>query len=77
MRFDIEIQVRYLRCFAIVKPEMVTGLKIEGNSGVRDALQVNSQHLLRHIIVVKLIVTKGHIHFQGQEISERKQKKKL
>lgn len=56
---------------------MVAGLEVEGNSGVRHALQVDSQHLLGHIIVVQLVVTQSHVNFQGQEISERQQKKRM
>lgn len=61
----------HLCCFAVVDPEVVTGLKVKGNGGVRDALQVHSQNLLRHIIVVQLVVTQSHINLQGQEISEK------
>ncbi len=61
----------HLSCFAIVEPEVVAGLEVEGNSGVGHALQVHGQHLLGHIIVVQLVVTKSHVNFQGQEISKR------
>lgn len=60
----------YLSCLAIIESEVVAGLKVEGNSGVGHALQVHSQHLLRHVIVVQLVVTQSHVNFQGQEISE-------
>lgn len=61
----------YLSCFAIVEPEVVAGLEVESNSGVRDALQVHGQDLLGHIIVVQLVVTKSHVHFQSQELPEK------
>lgn len=68
--------MQYLSCLAIVESEMVAGLEIEGNCGVRHALQVDSQHLLGHVIVVQLVVTQSHVNFQGQEISERQKDEK-
>lgn len=64
------ISQQYLSCLAVVQSKVVAGLQVEGNGGVRDALKVHSQNLLRHIIVVQLVVTQSHIHFEGQEISE-------
>lgn len=53
----------YLCCLAVVEPEVVAGLEVQSNSGVRDALQVHGQHLLGHVIVVQLVVTQSHIYF--------------
>jgi len=63
----------HLSCFAVVEPEVVAGLEVEGDGGVGDALQVDRQHLLGHVIVVQLVVTQGHIHLQRQEVSADKQ----
>ena len=56
----------YLSCFAVVKAKMITGLKIECDGAFRDLLKVNCQNFLRHIIVIQLVVTQGHIHIEGK-----------
>lgn len=33
-------------CLAIVKPEVVAGLEVDGDGGVRVVLEVDGQHLL-------------------------------
>lgn len=65
----------YLSRLAIVESEVIASLKVEGNGGVRYALQVHSQHFLGHIIVVQFIVTECHVHFQGQKISAKQEAK--
>lgn len=64
-------QPEYLSGLAIVEPEVVAGLEVEGDRGVRHALQVHSQHLLGHVVVVQLVVTQSHVDLQSEEISER------
>ena len=63
----------HLGCLPVVQPEVVAGLEVEGDGGVRDGLQVDRQHFLRHVIVVQLVVTQGHVHLQRQEVSTQKQ----
>lgn len=60
---------KHLSGLAIVQPEGVAGFEVEGNGGVRYALQVHGQHLLGHIVVVQLVVAQSHINLQSQEIS--------
>lgn len=48
---------------------MVAGFEVEGDSRVRNTLQIHGQHLLRHVIIIQLIVTKSHIHIQGKKVS--------
>lgn len=45
---------------------MVAGLEVDGDGGVGVVLEVDSQHLLRHIIVVQLVVTQRHVHVEGE-----------
>lgn len=58
-----------LGSFAIVESEVVAGFEVEGDSRVRNTLQIHGQHLLRHVIVIQLIVAQSHIHIQGQKVS--------
>lgn len=62
-------RVGYLSCLSFVDFKVIAGFEVEGNSGVRYALQVNSQHLLGHIIVVQLIIAQSHVHLQSEEVS--------
>lgn len=61
----------YLGCFAVVKAEMITGLKVECDGTIGDLLEVNSQNFLRHIIVIQLVVTQGHINIESKVLPVR------
>lgn len=65
-----------LSSFAIVESEVVAGFEVEGNSRVRNTLQIHGQHLLRHVIVIQLIVTQSHINIQGQKFSAELERNK-
>lgn len=56
----------YLGCFAVVKAKMITGLKVECDGAIRNLLKINSQNFLRHIVVIQLVVTQGHINVEGK-----------
>lgn len=58
----------HLSRLAVVQPEVVAGLEVEGNGGVRDGLQVHGQNLLGHVVVVQLVVTQSNVNLQGQEV---------
>lgn len=47
---------------------MVAGFEVEGDSRVRNTLQIHGQHLLRHVIIIQLIVAQSHIHIQGKKV---------
>ena len=53
----------------IVEPEVVAGLQIQGNGRVREVLKVNSQDLLRHVIVVQLVVAESNVDVECQVFS--------
>lgn len=68
---------QYLQCpellfcrLAIVKPEVVASLEVDGDGGVWVVLEVDGQHLLRHIVVVQLVVTQRHVHVEGEVLPE-------
>lgn len=61
----------YLSCFAIIKTKMITSLQIECNGTVRNLLEINSQNFLRHVIVIQLVVTEGHIDIEGKVLPIR------
>lgn len=48
---------------------MVAGLQIDCNGGVWEVLEVNSQDLLGHVVVVQLVVAEGHVDVQCQILS--------
>ena len=47
-------------------PEMVAGFQIDCDGRVREVLEVDCEHLLGHVVVVKLVVAERHVHVQGQ-----------
>lgn len=67
----LQLRPEYLRCLSVVEPEVVAGLQVEGDGGVRYAVQVHCQHLLGHIVVVQLVVAQSDVNLQCEEISER------
>lgn len=50
---------------------MITGLKVECDGTIGDLLEVNSQNFLRHIIVIQLVVTQGHINIESKVLPVR------
>lgn len=49
---------------------MVAGLEVDGNRGIWIMLEIDGQHFLRHIIVVKFVVTQRHIDVEGEVLPE-------
>ena len=46
---------------------MIAGFEIDGDEGIWLMLQILQQHFLRHVVVVKFVVAKGHVDIQRSE----------
>ena len=53
----------------LTPPEMITGLQINCNGRVREVLEVDSQDLLRYIVVVQLVVAESYVDIECQVLS--------
>ena len=54
-------------------PEVIAGLQVDCDGGIREVLEVDRQDLLGHVIVVQLVVAEGHVDVEGEILAIVKQ----
>ena len=65
-REDLELlELKHGR-LPVIQAVVVACLEVDGCGAVREVLQVHTQHLLRHIVVIELVVAQSHEGVQRQ-----------